>query len=180
VAPVFTVRPCTPDDAPLLAALGERLFRQTYARTHPEPEMSRYVARTFDAARFRDALADAQTRVFVAEDGTAAPVGYAYLRATAGGAPDGVDGARPWEVLRFYVDAAWHGRGVAAALMAACEDEARRRGADVLWLQAWQRAERALAFYRRRGFDVVGTATFPFGDRADDDYIMARPITGTR
>jgi diamine N-acetyltransferase len=110
------------------------------------------------------------------EDGAGAAVGYAHLRATTGPAPAGVVGARPWELLRFYVDAAWHGRGPGHALMAACVAEARRRGADVLWVQAWQRAGRALAFYRRHGFVVVATAKFPFGDRFDDDFIMVRRL----
>jgi len=172
----FTVRDCTPDDAGRLAALGERLFRQTYAETHPEPAMSRHVAHTFDAARLRAELAGGDAHALLAEDGAGAAIGYALLRATTGAVPGGVVGARPWEILRFYVDAAWHGRGPGHALMAACEAEARRRGADVLWVQAWQRAGRALAFYRRHGFVVVGTALFPFGDRFDDDYIMARRV----
>jgi ribosomal protein S18 acetylase RimI-like enzyme len=90
----------------------------------------------------------------------------------------GVPGQRPVEIVRFYVDAAWHGSGVAAALTAACEGEARRRGADARWLSVWQEAPRPLAFYRRAGFEIVGTATFAFGDRLDDDFLIARRLAG--
>jgi ribosomal protein S18 acetylase RimI-like enzyme len=174
--PPFTLRDCTPDDAGVLAALGARLFRQTYAETHPEPAMSRHVAHTFDAGRLRAELAAGDAHALLVEDDAGVAVGYAQLRATTGAPPKGVVGARPWEILRFYVDAAWHGRGPGHALMAACVAEARRRDADVLWVQAWQRADRALAFYRRHGFVVVATAKFPFGDRFDDDFIMARHV----
>lgn len=170
------LRACTPADAALLAALGARLFRQAYEDTHPEPELGRYLARTFDAARLGAELARPDACALLAADAAGTPVGYAHLRATPGAAPAGVAGARPWELLRFYVDAAWHGRGVAPALLDAGMAEARRRGADVLWLDAWQRAGRALAFYRRAGFAVVGTTTFRFGDRVDDDVILARPL----
>jgi ribosomal protein S18 acetylase RimI-like enzyme len=172
----FAIRACTPADAALLAALGAELFVQGYGATHPEPELSRYLARSFGAERFARELADPAVWVVVAEVAPNDPIGYAYLRETNGERPDGVDGARPFEVLRFYVDQAWHGRGVAQALMAACEAEARTRGGDVLWLSVWQEAARPLAFYRRYGFEVVGHTIFEFGERLDDDYVVAKRL----
>ena len=171
----FTIRECAASEAGALATLATRLFAQAYAPTHPEPELSTYLAREFAPARLAAELADPGVRAFLAEDATQRSIGYAYLREAA--APPGMPGRRAAEVVRFYVDAEWHGRGVAAALMAACEAEARRRGADVLWLAVWQQAARPIAFYRRAGFEVVGTTKFRFGDRLDDDYVMARRLT---
>jgi ribosomal protein S18 acetylase RimI-like enzyme len=175
----FTIRVCTPSDAATVAALGARLFRETYAPTHPEPELSRYLARSFDAGFFATELGDPRVRVLIvdAEDGTAA--GYAHLRAMSAPPPPGVIGERPMEIVRFYIDARFHGAGLAQALMSACEAEARRMGADVLWLSAWQEAPRPQAFYRRAGFAIVGTTTFAFGDRRDADYVMARRLLPT-
>jgi ribosomal protein S18 acetylase RimI-like enzyme len=172
----FTVRECRPDDAGVLAATAARLFAQAYAVTHPEPELGAYIARSFGAGRLAAELGDPRVRVLLAEDAGGGAIGYAYLREPTVAAPAGVSGSRPLEIVRFYVDAAWHGRGVAGALMAACEGEARRRAADALFLKAWQQVARAIAFYQREGFDVVGAATFRFGDRDDDDYVMARPV----
>lgn len=173
----FTVRACGLDEAGRLATTAARLFTQAYGPTHPEPELGAYLAREFAPARVSAELADPARRALVAEsDGQW--IGYAYLRESAEGWPDGVPGRRPVEIVRFYVDAGWHGRGVAPALMAACEDEARRRGADALWLSVWQEAARPIAFYRRAGFEVVGTATFAFGDRLDDDFLMVRRLSG--
>ena len=41
----FTIRPCTPRDAAPISALAAKLFIQAYGPTHPEPELSRYLAR---------------------------------------------------------------------------------------------------------------------------------------
>ena len=173
----FTIRASGPDDAGRLSTTAARLFTQAYGPTHPEPELGAYLAREFAPARLAAELADPGRRALVAESG-GRWIGYAYLRESAEGWPSGVPGERPVEIMRFYVDAEWHGRGVAAALMAACESAARRWGADALWLGVWQQAGRALAFYRRAGFEVVGTATFAFGDRLDDDFVMARRLAG--
>ncbi|MFL5576884.1 MAG: GNAT family N-acetyltransferase [Gemmatimonadaceae bacterium] len=172
----FTIRACEPPEAGRLAALAARLFAQAYGATHPEPTLGAYLAEAFDPERLRAELATPGVRVLLAADDSRRPIGYAYLRESTERVPSGVPGARPAEVARFYVDAAWHGRGVAAALMAACEAEALRRGADALWLSVWQRAARPIAFYRRAGFGVVGTTTFRFGERLDDDYVMARRL----
>ena len=173
------IRAALPHEAPALAALGERLFREAYGPTHPEPELSRYVARTYTAQGFADAIADDGSAVLVAdaEAGDASRfAGYALLRAGPPPAPITPSGAHPVEVVRFYVDARWHGRGVAQALMEGCVAHARARGADLLWLQAWTRAPQALAFYRKAGFSIVGDAIFEFGDRRDADFLLARAV----
>jgi len=173
----FTIRTCGPHEAARLGTTAARLFTQAYGPTHPEPELSAYLARAFAPERLAAELADPARCALVVESG-GAWIGYAYLHESTDGCPEGVPGQRPVEIVRFYVDAGWHGRGVAQALMAACDEEARRRGADMLWLAVWQEAARPLAFYRRAGFEVVGTTTFAFGDRLDDDFVMARRIAG--
>jgi GNAT superfamily N-acetyltransferase len=161
----------------MVAATGARLFAQAYGPTHPEPELSRYLGRAFSAEQFTREIAEPTAGVLVTETAAGQPVGYAHVRVTTGAVPVGVMGRRPVEVVRFYVDAALHGRGVAQALMAACEREARGQDGDALWLAVWQQAARPLAFYHRCGFAVVGTTTFEFGERRDADYVMARALS---
>ena len=177
----WTIRRAGPGDAAALGALAPRLFRQAYEPTHPEPTLGAYLRERFAPERVEALLADLSVRVLLVEAASGELLGYAQLQAGAPGAPGTVverplPGSRPLEIVRFYVDEAWHGRGIAAALMAACDAEARARGADVLWLQAWQQAGRALAFYAKAGFQVVGTAVFTFGPREDADYLLARAV----
>jgi len=172
----FSIRVATLDDAARVAALGARLFTQAYGPTHPEPELGRYLARSFGVERMAAELADDATTFFIVQDGTGADIGYAYLRESRARPPAGVVGRRPCEIARFYVEEAWHGRGVAPALMDACVAAARARQADWLWLATWEPALRAQAFYRRMGFEVVGTTKFLFGDVLEDDVLMARRL----
>jgi diamine N-acetyltransferase len=178
------IRSARADEASTVAALATSLFRQAYGASHPEPEVAAYFACALAPERFARDLADPRSLVLVAEtrgDGEADGfVGYALLREGGPVAfPDArLDARRPVEIVRFYVDAAWHGRGVAPTLMAACLDDAARRGADVVWLEAWQRAARPLAFYRKWGFEVFAAVRFDLGGRVDDDFLLARRLDG--
>jgi len=171
----FTIRRCTPGDAPALASLAARLFTETYGPTHPEPELSRYLARSFSVEGVREAISDAGVSMFIVEDSSGVPIAYAYAKASPE-PPTGVEGRHVFEIVRFYVDGAAQGRGIGAALMSSCFDDARERGADVVWLQVWKEAPWAVGFYHRMGFSVVGSAPFYFGEQIGDDHIMSRPV----
>lgn len=135
--PGFSIRPCTVDDDAMIASLGARLFAESYGPTHPEPELSRYLARSFPVGGMREAIADDGVTVLVVEDPAKGAIAYAYLRSSAE-PPLGVAGGRALEIVRFYVSRAAQGRGVGAALMERCFEDARNRSADVVWLQVWK------------------------------------------
>ena len=171
----YSIRACSPADADQLAALGARLFVEAYGPTHPEPELSAYLARSFDAEKIGRDLGSGDLWAHVVEDASPAMIGYATLRASPN-VPSTVHAIRPLEIQRFYVDPSWHGLGVAQALMGECVAEAVRRRSDALWLSVWQKAPRPQAFYKRMGFQVVGTAEFYFGESIEDDFVVVRPI----
>ena len=178
----WSIRVVKADEAAQLATFATTLFRQAYEPTHPEPTLSGYLATSFDAVRVRRTLEDPASTVLVAAAADGSWIGYAELHQ---GAPTAsttkltrpLPGSAPIEIVRFYVDQEWHGRGIAQALMRACEERARAVGSDVIWLQAWQEAAQALRYYEKAGFEVYGTAVFQFGERADRDFILARKLT---
>ncbi len=57
-----------------------------------------------------------------------------------------------------------------------CIDEARGRGGDVLWLGVWQKNARAIAFYHKWEFEIVGTQTFQLGNDPQSDFVMRRSL----
>jgi diamine N-acetyltransferase len=171
----FSIRQCTGDDAAILSSLSARLFTETYGPTHPEPELSRYLARSFAVDGIRNSIADDGVAMLIVETPDAGAIAYAYIRSSAD-PPTGVHGDRVFEIVRFYVDGAFQGRGVGAALMKASLDETRKRGADAVWLQVWKEAPWAVGFYERMGFTVVGSAKFYFGEQIGDDHVMAKSL----
>lgn len=175
----IAIREATREDAARLAALGARLFAETYGPTHPDPELSRYLATAFAVETVAAALRRPDTRLLLAEDAAGHPAGYAWLQAVAPSDPALRLEGKALEVQRFYVAREWQGHGVAQALMAGCREEAARRGADYLWLQVWQQAPWAIRFYEKSGFRIAGTTTFAWGDQLDIDWVMVGPAGGS-
>jgi len=167
----LVIRVAGPADAAALTRFAARTFRETYLATCTPADVESYVAEHFAPARQVAELADPTLRTLLTfVDDTLA--GYAQIR--DGPAPASVPGDRPIEIARFYVDAPWHGRGIAAMQMAASLDTAH--DGDVVWLGVYQHNARAVKFYEKSGFRVVGTSTFTMGTDVQDDYVMAREV----
>jgi ribosomal protein S18 acetylase RimI-like enzyme len=173
VHPSFIIRRAKPNDAGLLAELGARTFSETFAADNDPVDMAAYLASSFSKAQQAAELADPYSLFHIAEtNGVAA--GYAMLR--AGNVLDSVTNDKPIELVRLYVSRQHLGRGVGAALMRVCIDEASSRGHRTLWLGVWEHNHRAQAFYRKWNFREVGTHIFQLGDDAQTDILMERSI----
>jgi diamine N-acetyltransferase len=160
-------------DAARLSELGARVFHDTFAATSPPSDLDIYLVSTFGVAKQASELADPAVLTLLAEVDSR-PVGYAQLRRRA--APPGVTGPEPVQLWRFYVDRAYHGGGVAQALMAAVYEAARAHGGQTLWLAVWQENRRAIAFYAKCGLVIVGEQEFRLGSVLQQDHIMARVL----
>ena len=66
----------------------------------------------------------------------------------------------------------WQGAGIAPKLMDWAVSEARGAGARRHLPQRLVENARAIAFYRRHGFEIVGEAPFTVGARTDIDPVM--------
>ena len=171
--PDLTIRRADPGDAGLLAELGARTFSETFAADNSPEDMAAYLAASFNHARQTAELNDPASTFFIAEVGGLA-AGYAQLH--AGEPAEGVEGAKPVELVRLYVSREWHGRGVGEALMRACVEGARRAGHETIWLGVWERNGRAQAFYRKWNFREVGEHFFQLGSDPQRDILMERAL----
>jgi len=170
----YRIRAAVSTDAPGLAVLGERTFRDTFAADNTPEDMAAHLATSYSPARQREELADPGRTTLVAATDAGELIGFAQLR--AGEVPPAVTGPAPIEMLRLYVDRGYHGRGVANALMEAALEAAAEHGAITIWLGVWERNPRAIAFYRKWGFEDVGSHDFLLGSDRQTDRVMVRLV----
>jgi ribosomal protein S18 acetylase RimI-like enzyme len=169
----FEIRSATPADAEALAEFGARTFFESFAADNTPEDMSRHLASAWRPELQRSEILDPTLDTLLAVS-SGRLAGFAMVRERD--APPGVETRKPIELWRFYVDKAWQGRGLAKALMTAVEDKARARGGRELWLGVWERNARAQAFYRKCGFEKVGTQIFVVGSDPQTDHVMLRKL----
>ncbi|HYH08428.1 MAG TPA: GNAT family N-acetyltransferase [Thermoanaerobaculia bacterium] len=162
------IRHATPADAPALAALAERTFRDTFGAQNRAEDMDAHCARTYGEALQRREIEDRSASILVAEEDETI-VAYAYLRHQPSQWGD-------VELARFYVDAPYHGRGIAQRLMHEVEQRVKGRK---LWLGVWEHNPRAIRFYEKCGFTKAGTHPFLVGSDLQTDHILTRVIPST-
>src|SRR3712207_3962846 len=122
----ITIRHAVRGDAALLGRVGRETFHATFAG-HPlnAPEdMAAYMEQTFNPGQVGSELADPNAVFLIAESGGEV-AGYAKL--LFGSREQGITASRPVELVRLYARRSFIGRGVGAALMRSCLDEASRR-----------------------------------------------------
>ncbi len=174
-ADAFTLRTARHSDAAALAALAAATFREAFAAGCAAEDMDAHCASSFTEAIQLGEIADPDRLTLVAEtDGIL--IGYTqarWMRSIACVAAD-----RPAELHRIYVSSGWHGRGVTPGLMRLVLAAASRNGCDRIWLSVWERNPRAIAFYRRFGFEQAGEQRFMVGSDAQRDLIMAASLPG--
>jgi diamine N-acetyltransferase len=168
------IRTARPADAEALASLAGRLFDETYAAHNRSEDMAAYAAEHFTTRSLLATLEDPAQCVILAEAG-GTMLGYALLRKEAA-RPAAVAPGPSTELARLYVDGPWQGHGVAARLLGAAIVRARDDGAAALWLAVWSENPRAIRFYEKHGFRIVGSQLFRLGSDIQDDYLMALPL----
>ena len=114
-------------------------------------------------------LHDERFRILIAKIGDQL-AGLALL--VQASAPPEIKAPCALELRRFYVDASYHGRGVAHHLMKEVLAAAADCGEASLWLSAFSGNGRAIAFYKRWGFRIVGEHDFIVGNDRQRDYLM--------
>lgn len=172
-AETITIRKGTGDDGRLLAALGRQTFHDSFAKGNRAEDMQVYLSESFSERKQASEIADPSSIFLIAEIG-GEPVGYARLRFEM--PPPCIQGHCPAHLQRIYASTQWIGRGVGPALMRFCIDEARVHHADGIWLGVWQKNDRAIRFYTKWGFSVVGSQHFQLGSDLQTDHVLWRPI----
>lgn len=174
----MNVRRAGATDAAGLAELAEATFPLACPPASAPEDIADFIATHLTAERFSDYLADGGRTIMVAEDSDGM-CGYTMLIL---GDPADADVAASLTLLptielsKVYVRAGSHGRGVSASLIAATLDAAGETGAAGVWLGVNEQNGRAVRFYEKSGFRIVGKKSFRLGTQLENDFVMERSL----
>ena len=169
----ISFRPAEAADALCLGVLSTQVFLDTYATQGIRTALAREVLAQHSVAAYDALLADADVAIVVAER-AGHLVGFAQIR--HGATDPQVPAAAASELRRLYVQERFAGRGLGRDLLRQAEKTAAARGADMLWLTAWEGNQRALLFYPRCGYEDLGRTVYTFEGEHFPNHLFGKRV----
>lgn len=153
----------------IITEIAKKTFMETYAESSVPENLQLYLDRHFTVEQIAAELADPACRFYLAwKDKQLA--GFVKIRKDR--QPKGIEGMKTLEIQRIYVLQEFQGFSVGKELIMLVKDIARAENDQVIWLQVWQKNEKAIQFYRKSGFVVYETANFEFGNEIHQDFLL--------
>jgi len=159
------VRAMSEEDVPAVSRLMGDSWRRTYGPLIGEDEAIRISGENHSPESLAADLSNSDRMSFVAERSDGSISGYAMAELKDGNVM----------LDRLHVDQSEFGSGVAVELLRAVL--AAHAGMPSIALEVLQGNDRALAFYRKHGFEVVERRTAPHGAAGHSSFIMRRLLS---
>ncbi|WP_147803943.1 GNAT family N-acetyltransferase [Alkalicoccus halolimnae] len=170
----ITIKDYAAEDLDKLEAISRETFDETFREQNKPEHMQAYMNQAFNREKLEKETRDSGSRFyFIESDGETA----GYLKINKDGAQTEEMGEASLEIERIYIKKAYQQYGLGKNLLQLAIDKARENSKKKVWLGVWEKNERAIAFYRKRGFIETGAHAFYMGDEEQTDLIMVKTLT---
>lgn len=165
------IRYATREDAGVIANISRETFYNTFASQNTKEDMDKFMSEQFSSERLMEQVG-APGNIFLLAYVENELAGY--VRLLDGFNPSGLKDLPTIEIARIYAVQHAIGTGVGSALMQRCIELAKAMKKRSIWLGVWEKNERAIAFYRKWGFERFGTHDFVLGNDVQTDWMMRK------
>lgn len=169
----FTLRYATVDDAELIADISRQTFYDTFAAHNTKEDMDLFLGQQFTKGKLMLEVGRREN-VFLLAFQQHDVAGYVKLREHIH--PSSLPFVPTLEIARLYATEKFIGKGVGNMLMQTSLDIARQKNKQVVWLGVWEKNDRAIAFYKKWGFQKFDETDFLLGNDVQRDWLMKREL----
>lgn len=170
---MLTFQRCGPEHLAALRELSIQTFHDTFSHLNSEENMRAYIETAYAGEALAAELANPASAFYFAFDGKRIA---GYIKVNDAPAQTELNDPDTLELERIYLRREHQGKGDGRLLLEKAISIAMERGRTRLWLGVWEKNEKALAFYRRNGFEVFGEHAFVMGDDAQTDLLMRKNL----
>ena len=169
----YSLRTAGVEDAATITDLGRRTFAATFSGENDPGQIKAYMEEAFSSEQILSELNEPDSSYLLVMDGERI-AGYGKIK--PGKRPQCVNGVDAAELERIYVDGPWLGKGAGEYLLKALLAKAKDSGYRSVWLGVWEHNPRAIRFYEKYGFAVVGDKSFLLGGDKQVDLVMFKRL----
>lgn len=167
---MFTITKPSLDDLPILTEIARQTIQESHGHSAAAEDMQYYLDHKVTQAALRAELLDERNIFYwVHYDGR--PVGYSKIILDC--PLDSVASPNVTKLERLYLLQELHGLQLGQRLFDFNIELAKAANQAGIWLYVWKGNHRAIAFYLKNGFQVVGEGFFKLSERhSNPNHIM--------
>jgi len=160
----------TAADAPMLSAIGGESLLQSHGHSAPAEVMQAYVDNNFNEEALRAELSD-DANIFYAIYYNGAPAGY--FKTTHHVPHHLIEPQAVTKLSRLYVLSQYFNHKLGQPLLQKAVEISKAAGDKGMWLNVWKENGRAIRFYQKQGFTIVGESLFVLTEtHANPNWVM--------
>ena len=168
------IRIATVDDATHISALGKITFSETFGHLFTDKQdLHHYVETTFSVPKIRSGL-HKSSNVFWIAFVNEKPVGYAKLKLDS--PTEFVDTTSVCQLQKIYVLKEFLSLKIGLELQEQLLLKAKELSYEYIWLSVLNSNDRAIRFYKKNGFDLIGNHDFTIGQEHFDFFAMGKSL----
>ena len=160
-------------DLDTLQTISERTCRATYEALNEPDHFQRYVEKAFSRHQLQQELAIPNSDFYFAYAGDALA---GYIKVNYSCAEAGLSAKESVELERIYLMRLFQNQGLGEQLIQQAVQLGTIAGFKHLWLGVWQKNPKAIRFYQRQGFEIIGEHDFFIGEDCQKDWIMRKVL----
>lgn len=162
------------EDVETISALAKITFAETFGHYFRDPnDLLAYFDRTFSEEKIRESIQKPDNVFWLGMFNDIA-VGYAKLKLNS--ASPFVKGKNTSQLQKIYVLKDFLSKKVGSKLQEEMLIEAKNRQSEAIWLSVLKENERAIQFYLKNEFEVVGEHDFQIGKEHFEFDVMQKEL----
>jgi ribosomal protein S18 acetylase RimI-like enzyme len=155
----------------ILLSFSKETFYEFFAGWNEPANMEAYAAVAFTPQKMLSELSNPNSEFYFALD---EDVIVGYIKLNFNDAQTDIQDKDALEVERIYVSGQHHGKYIGKQLLDFAINIALSKQFSYVWLGVWEHNEKAIAFYKRNGFETFGSHDFMLGDDKQTDLLMKK------
>ncbi len=164
----------TIDDVHEISFLGKKTFDQSFGHLFGDrKDLTDYLDHTFSIEKLKSSIVKPHNVYWVAYYGKSA-VGYAKIQLNS--PSEFVESSKGCKLQKIYILKEYLSMGIGAQLNQLIFDKAISTNSEYIWLSVLKSNEKAVRFYERNLYSIVGEHSFNIGKEDFDFWVMSRKL----
>ena len=163
------IKRCSETDLPALVKISRRTFAESFEDANNPEDFKDYTNKSFSESQLRAELQNQNSSfyfVYLKSD----LVGYFKLNFNL--AQTEFKSQNSFELERIYVLDKFQGKKIGESILQKVFAIASTEKKDFVWLGVWQKNFGAIQFYKKHGFQIVGSHPYFIGSDKQIDWLM--------